>query len=65
MLFKSIAYAEESKYEANYNPLNCKGIAFEYNGAFLAEWNFKPTGGSGSLITIKYNKLKRYIEIYT
>ena len=65
MIYKSIGYAEETKYEANYNPLNCKGIAFEYNGAFLAEWNFKPTGGSGSLITIKYNKLKRTGKIRT
>ena len=31
MIYKSIGYAEESKYEANYDPLNCKGVVFEYN----------------------------------
>jgi hypothetical protein len=65
IIFNCTAFAEETKYEANYEPLNCKGIAFDSNEMFLSEWQFKSTGGSGSLITILYNKKKRTGKIRT
>jgi len=61
----SIGYAEDEKYEANYKPLYCKGVAFDDGKIFIAEWEFKHTGGSGSLITIIYNKNKRTGKIRT
>lgn len=65
LIVKSVSYAEEEKYEADYKPLYCKGIAFDYSEMFIAEWQFEPTGGSGSLITIRYNKKKRTGKIRT
>ena len=61
----SICIADEDKYQANYKPLNCKGVAIDNGKMFLAEWSFKATGGSGSLVTIKYNKIKRTGKIRT
>ena len=57
--FNSISFAQDDKYEANYDSLYCKGVAFDSGKTFLAEWEFKPTGGSGSLISIRYNKTIR------
>ncbi len=65
ILFITISFAEEENYEANYEPLNCKGIAFDYNEMFLSEWTFQPTGGSGSLITILYDNKKKTGKIRT
>ena len=63
--FNSISFAQDDKYEANYDSLYCKGVAFDSGKTFLAEWEFKPTGGSGSLISIRYNKTIRTGKIRT
>jgi len=61
----SICVADEEIYQANYKPLICKGVAIDDGKMFIAEWSFKATGGSGSLITITYNKIKRTGKIRT
>ena len=63
--FNSISYAQDYKYEVNYEPLYCKGVAFDDGKTFLAEWEFKSTGGSGSLISIRNNKTIRTGKIRT
>ena len=51
-------YAEQKVYEAVYEPLNCVGIAIDYEKMYIANWKFFPTGGSGSEIDIRYNNIK-------
>ena len=51
-------YAEQKDYEAVYEPLNCVGIAIDYEKMYIANWKFFPTGGSGSEIDIRYNNIK-------
>ena len=65
ILFESISSAEESKYIADYKPLKCKGVAFDAGEMYIATWIFEPTGGSGSLVDIRYNKVKRTGKIRT
>ena len=64
-IFSYMSYAEESPYQAEYNPLNCIGIAVEYENMYSAKWRFEPTGGSGSLLDIRYNNKKRTGKIRT
>ena len=52
-------YAEQKDYEAVYEPLNCVGVAIDYEKMYIANWKFFPTGGSGSEIDIRYNNIKR------
>ena len=61
----SICIAKDDVYQANYKPLFCKGVAIDDGNMFLAEWSFKSTGGSGSLVTINYNNKKRTGKIRT
>ena len=58
-------YAEQKDYEAVYEPLNCVGIAIDYEKMYIANWKFFPTGGSGSEIDIRYNNIKRVGKIRT
>ena len=61
----NLSNADEKIYEAEYIPLKCIGVASEYENMFIAKWTFKPTGGSGSLIDIRYNNKKREGKIRT
>tara|TARA_A100001037_G_scaffold129198_1_gene117046 strand:- start:355 stop:705 length:351 start_codon:yes stop_codon:yes gene_type:complete len=58
-------YAEQKDYEAVYEPLNCVGIAIDFEKMYIANWKFFPTGGSGSEIDIRYNNIKRVGKIRT
>jgi len=58
-LYMNLSIADEDTYQAEYVPLNCIGIANEYDQMFIAKWTFEPTGGSGSLVDIRYNNKKR------
>ena len=60
-----MTYAEELSYQAEYNPLNCIGIAVEYENMYSAKWQFEHTGGSGSLLDIRYKSKKRTGKIRT
>tara|TARA_B110000259_G_C13706863_1_gene278749 strand:+ start:19 stop:417 length:399 start_codon:yes stop_codon:yes gene_type:complete len=60
-----LCIADEDIYKADYEPLNCIGVASEYDVMFIAKWTFKPTGGSGSLVDIRYNNKKREGKIRT
>jgi len=61
----NLCIADEKVYQAEYKPLKCIGVASEYENMFIAKWIFKPTGGSGSLIDIRYNNKKREGKIRT
>ena len=65
IILNKSALSDENKYEAIYEPLFCKGIASDYDKMYLANWQFYPTGGSGSEIDIRYNKIKRVGKIRT
>ena len=64
-LYMNLSIADEDTYQAEYVPLNCIGIANEYDQMFIAKWTFEPTGGSGSLVDIRYNNKKREGKIRT
>ena len=57
--------ADEDIYQAEYKPLKCIGVVSEYEKRFMAKWTFKATGGSGSLVDIRYNNKKREGKIRT
>jgi len=61
LIFNKSLYSEDNKYEAVYEPLDCKGVASEYQKLSLAHWRFYPTGGSGSEIDIRYNNKKKRV----
>ena len=61
----NLCSADENIYQAEYKPLKCIGVVSEYDKRFMAKWTFKPTGGSGSLIDIRYNNKKREGKIRT
>ena len=61
----SLCSADEDIYQAEYKPLKCIGVVSEYEKRFMAKWTFKPTGGSGSLVDIRYNNKKREGKIRT
>ena len=65
LFYINLSNADEKIYEAEYIPLKCIGVASEYENMFIAKWTFKPTGGSGSLIDIRYNNKKREGKIRT
>ena len=64
-IFSYMTYAEEPSYQAEYNPLTCIGIAVEYENMYSVKWTFEATGGSGSLVDIRYNGKKRTGKIRT
>ena len=61
----NLCTADENVYQADYEPLKCIGVVSEYEDRFIAKWTFEPTGGSGSLIDIRYNNKKREGKIRT
>ena len=65
LIFSLSSYAEEDKYQAIYQSLKCIGIAVDYDKMYAANWTFKHTGGSGSVVDIRYNKKKRLGKIRT
>ena len=61
----NLCSADEDIYQAEYKPLKCIGVVSEYEKRFIAKWTFKATGGSGSLVDIRYNNKKREGKIRT
>jgi len=61
----NLCAADENIYQAEYKPLKCIGVVSEYENRFIAKWTFQPTGGSGSLVDIRYNSKKREGKIRT
>ena len=61
----NLCSADEDIYQAEYKPLKCIGVVSEYEKRFMAKWTFKATGGSGSLVDIRYNNKKREGKIRT
>ena len=65
LIFIKPVFSEEEKYQAVYKPLDCKGVASEFQKLSVAHWKFYPTGGSGSEVDIRYNNKKRVGKIRT
>ena len=61
----NLCSADEDIYQAEYKSLKCIGVVSEYEKRFIAKWTFKATGGSGSLVDIRYNNKKREGKIRT
>ena len=61
----NLCSADEDIYQAEYKTLKCIGVVSEYEKRFMAKWTFKATGGSGSLVDIRYNNKKREGKIRT
>ena len=61
----NLCFGDEDIYQAEYKPLKCIGVVSEYEKRFMAKWTFKATGGSGSLVDIRYNNKKREGKIRT
>lgn len=64
-LFSLNSYGQEGKYQAEYKPLKCIGIAVDSEKMYPSKWTFNPTGGSGSEVDIRYNGIKRVGKIRT
>jgi len=58
-------FSKEETYQAVYKPLECRGVNFVNEKAYIATWTFIPTGGSGSEIDIRYNGIKKVGQIRT
>ena len=61
----NLCSADEDIYQAEYKSLKCIGVVSEYEDRYIAKWTFEPTGGSGSLVDIRYNNKKREGKIRT
>ncbi len=55
----STIFSKEETYQAVYKPLECRGVNFVNEKAYIATWTFSPTGGSGSKLTYVIMVLRR------